>query len=227
MKDILRFVMIKVGLRAQNWPDDVEKAVLLEHIVTHFGGHTHEEIKLAFDMAVMEKLVDEEGEPVSGNCFENFSCAFFSKIMNSYRLWASETFKTISKEKTTMQPEPEVSMDDITMKDWWADVEKKVNDGYSTHLLPPMLYDWAERKNVLKFLKTKKEYFETAIEYRFAELVLEHEKILSQKTKDHIALFVEMRGSKSYSKSEYEILKSIAKRFVLHDMMKKESNDNA
>lgn len=90
LKEVLRLCMVKVGLRANNWPQNEEKAVLIAHIVENYGGHTAEEVKLAFDMAISGNLdIDDV------NCYENFSCAYFSKIMNAYRRWAAQEVKTI------------------------------------------------------------------------------------------------------------------------------------
>lgn len=104
IKEVLRLVMIKIGLRAQNWPTDEEKLVLIEHIITGFGGHTTREIKLAFDMAIAGKL------EVEVNSFENFSCLYFSNVMNAYRLWAKEEFKELPIQKEL--PPIEEPMDD-------------------------------------------------------------------------------------------------------------------
>lgn len=82
LKTVLRVCMVKVGLRAANWPNDMERSILLEHIYTHYGNHTPQEIKLAFDMAITGKLNCE------ANCYENFSCLYFSQVMDAYRKWS-------------------------------------------------------------------------------------------------------------------------------------------
>lgn len=92
IKESLRVVMVKVGLRAQNWPNDLEKIILIQHIQENFGGNTVDEIRLAFDMAITGKL-DIDSDSV--NCYENFSCAYFSKIMIAYRAWSVEAIKTV------------------------------------------------------------------------------------------------------------------------------------
>ena len=103
IKEVLRLVMIKVGLRGHNFPNDIEKLVLFEHIVQNYGGNRLDEIRLAFDMAIMEKLADPDGEVVNPNSFENFSCAYFSKIMNGYRSWAAQEFRHVDKPEMPSQ----------------------------------------------------------------------------------------------------------------------------
>lgn len=88
LKEALRYVMVKIGLRANNWPNELEKLILIQHILEYFGGHTIDEIKLAFDMAITGKLdIDDV------SCYENFSCAYFSKIMIAYRQWSAEAVR--------------------------------------------------------------------------------------------------------------------------------------
>lgn len=81
--------MILVGLRAQNYPADIEKQVLLNFIAENYGGHTPAEIKLAFEMAITKKL------DVEANCYENFSVTYFVSIMEAYRAWSREQIKLL------------------------------------------------------------------------------------------------------------------------------------
>lgn len=89
--------MVKIGLRAQNWPTDEEKAVLISHIVEHFGGNRLDEIKLAFEMAIAGKT------EVDVNCYENFSCVYFSSVMYAYRRWAADAYKSLPEDKPIEQ----------------------------------------------------------------------------------------------------------------------------
>ena len=111
VKEVLRLVMIKIGLRGHNFPNDIEKLVLFEHIVQNYGGNRLDEIRLAFDMAIMGKLPDADGEVIDSNCFESFSCAYFSKIMNGYRLWASQEFRHV--DKPEMPPQKIFTQDEL------------------------------------------------------------------------------------------------------------------
>lgn len=103
IKEVLRLCMIKIGLRSENWPNDLEKLVLFEHIVANFGGNRIEEIKLAFDMAIAGSLDDKLRKGESVHCYENFSCLYFSSIMNAFRRWSSEAIRYVSKEKPPEQ----------------------------------------------------------------------------------------------------------------------------
>lgn len=94
IKSALKYCMALVGVRSQNLPDGEEKAVLLNHIIQNYGGHTPDEIRLAFEMAVSGKL----GLPLDEvKCYENFSCLYFSTIMNAYREWAKQEYQHVKR----------------------------------------------------------------------------------------------------------------------------------
>lgn len=98
--------MLKVGLRGQNFPKGLTKSMLLDHVFRNYGNHTPDEIRLAFNMAVAGKLNLPESEV---NCYENFSCLYFSKIMNSYRIWAEQVYEQNKPEQLEIEykPDPE------------------------------------------------------------------------------------------------------------------------
>lgn len=87
--EVLRYVMVLIGLRAQNYPDKIETQILVNFITKHYGGHTPAEIKLAFEMAITRKL------DIEAKCYENFSVAYFVSIMEAYREWAKEQIKQL------------------------------------------------------------------------------------------------------------------------------------
>lgn len=92
----LRYVMLLVGMRANNLPDDAEREVLVNYIVKHFGGHTPAEIKLAFEMAVSGEL--DMPDRFTVQAYENFSVLYFSTIMNAYRNWSKQAVAHAVKE---------------------------------------------------------------------------------------------------------------------------------
>lgn len=100
ISQVLRLVMMKMGIRAQNLPSEVETAVLFDHIKENFGGHRIAEIKLAFEMAIGGKL-ELKSEDVK--CYENFSCAYFSTIMNAYRQWSAQEARSIIRDTPPQQ----------------------------------------------------------------------------------------------------------------------------
>ena len=103
LKQVLRKIIMKLGIREQNLPNDLAKAVLIEHIYENYGGHRLNEIPLAFDMAIRGGLCDSDGEVVDPNCFESFSCIYVSKIMNAYRFWSESEYRTLPTRKPEHQ----------------------------------------------------------------------------------------------------------------------------
>lgn len=83
LERILRRVMILVGVRAANLPNEPETSVLTAFIQKKYKGLTISEIQLAFEKAVAGELECE------ANCYENFSCAYFGGIMAAYKKWAA------------------------------------------------------------------------------------------------------------------------------------------
>lgn len=88
----LRYVMVLIGIRANNLPDELEKTVLINFIQSNYGGHTIAEIRLAFELAINGQLDIEDVK-----CYENFSVLYFASIMNSYRRWSAQEFKQVVK----------------------------------------------------------------------------------------------------------------------------------
>lgn len=95
LKQALRYVFVLIGLRAKDIPVAEEKAVLMDYIRENYGGHTPEEIKLAFKMAIQGRLaLDYEKQVVS---FGNFSPMYFTIIMDAYRVWAREQVEILAR----------------------------------------------------------------------------------------------------------------------------------
>lgn len=165
LKDVLKFVMILVGIREQNIPNDVEKKVLIDFIQRHYGGHSLMEIKLAFEMAVTDKLSFEKGE--NSHHYENFSCSYFSKIMNAYRKWAASEIKHLpKKEVKELPPSPvdwSATWEDYKRRSVTQDVEKMII------ILP--VCDWLIEKNILTLTEEEQiEIFQFAKNNYLAEL---------------------------------------------------------
>jgi hypothetical protein len=100
IKQALRYAMLFVGLRGNNLPSEEEKYVLLKFIKSNFGNQTPQEIVLAFEYAVAGKL------NVDAKSYENFSCEYFSRIMNAYIEFARSETKLVVKEIEAPKPIP-------------------------------------------------------------------------------------------------------------------------
>lgn len=78
IEQALSYCFIATGLKQDNYPDKLQKPVLIQFIKDNYGGLLAEEIRRAFDMACKAQLKCEI------NHFQNFSCAYFGQVMNAY-----------------------------------------------------------------------------------------------------------------------------------------------
>jgi len=203
LENVLKFVMLKVGLRAENLPSKEEKAVLIDHIISGYGNHTIEEIRLAFDMALSYKLGLPEKEII---CYENFSCLYFSKIMNAYRVWAIEVHKYISHKKVPLIEQKK----ELTPGEW----DEWLNDikNYEFNLLPCSAYDYLVKINKINLsVKEKNEFMERAKAHLLASI--------DPNTKDYFD-YLAMKKKKVFSKPVTATLITISKRFALSEYFK-------
>lgn len=92
LKQALRYAYTLVGLTAKSYPTGLEKELLHAYILAHYGNHTAAEVRLAFDMAVQNKLSLKRED---AKCYDNFSIAYFCLIMESYREWATEQVRRL------------------------------------------------------------------------------------------------------------------------------------
>ena len=100
IKQALRYSMLLVGLRGSNLPTEEEKFVLTNFVKSNFGNNTCEEIKLAFEIAVAQKL------NIDSKCYENFSCEYFGRIMNAYNDYVKEEIKNLPKPIEPLKEKP-------------------------------------------------------------------------------------------------------------------------
>lgn len=128
LKQALRYVFILVGLKAQNYPVDLEKQMLHAYIYKNYGGHTPEEIKLAWEMAIQNKL---DLEPKEVICYENFSIAYFTRIMEAFRLWSREQIKRIHAPRERIVTKEEKAMINLSYAGYLLNILKQ-------RLLPPL-----------------------------------------------------------------------------------------
>ena len=129
----LRDCMMIVGIRGANLPTQQEFDFMKMFIIRNFSGHTVDEIRLAFEMAIAGKLNVESG------AYENFSCEYFGRIMTAYRKWAASEVKQIP-DKT-----PEIRGIETTVN-WepiWQDVIQAARENrIETKIIAEPLYNY-------------------------------------------------------------------------------------
>lgn len=150
MKACLRMQMLKVGIRAANMPDAEEKNILLNFVKTHYGNYSPAQITEAFYLAITGQLPIKDS-----GCYENFSCEYFGRIMAGYRAHLINTgrlVKNTDKERQHGQEHNALALQPAPAN--WephiAELRAKVQSGEIPEIIPTAIYDWLERKGLLK-----------------------------------------------------------------------------
>jgi uncharacterized protein YnzC (UPF0291/DUF896 family) len=159
IKQVLRLAMVLIGLRAQNWPNDEEKIILLGFIRANFYQHKIGELRLAFELAVSGKLdLGENG----ATCYENFSCEYVGRIMRAYRKWASQEHESLPVNPTAGLLEYRMPRIDWA-EEWEYLKEKAKSVGVENIVIVTQIYDYLVENGILKLTKEeKKELFQSA-----------------------------------------------------------------
>lgn len=79
---VLAYCFSVTGLTTENIPQEANKAVLLDFILSTYGSYRLEEIRAAFRLAVADKLPTADGKPIEH--FQNFSAQYFGRVMSAF-----------------------------------------------------------------------------------------------------------------------------------------------
>jgi len=218
LSEVLRYVMVLIGLKAENFPSQEEKPLLLAHIFKYYAQHTLGEIRLAFEMALAGGL-DIDRRDIS--CYENFSCQYFSRIMNSYRRWAGQEVKQIPEPAPKGLEKPaDAGKEEESMLEWWGDFVAKVKaGGYKVEYTPMSLYKWKEEKGETKLPASQKYwYLERAVERIAGQLKEVYEENLDIPSRKAYTEFLEMKEKGEVTGASVEQVRNLAKRMLLYDL---------
>lgn len=223
--EVLRLVFVKVGIRAANLPSGEEVFVLVEHILKNYGNHTCEEIKLAFDMAIAGQIEAEV------NHYENFSCVYFSNIMNGYRRWAREAYKQIPETQPPQQKllEQNKITTDAEMYDWIGDwIMIRIIGLNNPTLVPSNFYEFMDKKGIIQL--TKEERWEiitvqaVAVRHYNLTKLIQSEGEHSESARE-LELFNEMKILGCFKGHEVTRLREIAKKIAVFDYLNQTHNE--
>jgi hypothetical protein len=102
LKPLMLYIYALIGLRGENYPNGLDKDFIHTYLRENYGGHTSEEIRLAFTMAIQGKL---NIDPRDVKCYEHFNVNYLTSIMEAYREWAREEIKRVPEKKALPSPE--------------------------------------------------------------------------------------------------------------------------
>lgn len=137
----IRYCIMISGVRGVNVPTQEAFDFLKIFIIRNYPGHTVDEIRLSFDLAIAGKL------DVDAKCYENFSCEYFGRIMTAYRKWAINEAKNLP----VITQEPQAAPKEADWSNVWADVLEAAKAGrIETKIIALPIYDWLVETGKLK-----------------------------------------------------------------------------
>lgn len=113
-------------------------------------------------------------------------------------------------------------LSDVAMKDWLEDVRAKIKaNQMMIDFAPLLLYDWAEKKGLLKLSNTEKhEYLRRAADYRLMLLANDVNLNNNSTAQQNLREFSAMREAGEIKGKEIDIVKNLAKRIALYEYLK-------
>lgn len=150
-----------IGLRPQHFPTKEEDVFLFRYIRSHYGRHSIDELYLAFDLAINNKLDIDDYK-----VYDQFSIEYLVRIMNSYRRYSGEQFEQ-EKPKTMIE---EIKV--ITHDEKKADIEELIHSqNYDVRRIPMYMYDWMVELGYINHThEDKYRMYGIAIKQRYREL---------------------------------------------------------
>ena len=202
IKQALRYCFVLIGLRPEQIPDEIEKAVLLDFIKSNLANFTPEEIKIAFELAVKGEF------QVDLKHFGKFSPVYFTSVFNKYIEHRNKIAKQVStdQEKKRLQKENEDQANDPEFK-------KKVEKEFVDAVIKPGFEFFKENKRL--------EFGSTPISYVFNFLSKKELLDLSEEGKEKVKRQAKKRtaGDVYHAKNRFSVNKKESEiRKVLRDL---------
>jgi hypothetical protein len=99
IKQALRYVFVLIGLKPEQFPTEIEKAVLIQFIFSNYSSLAVDEIKIAFELGVKGEL----NEPKLMEHFGNFSSMYFAKVIEAYKNYRNKVARIINDDRALEQ----------------------------------------------------------------------------------------------------------------------------
>ena len=204
-KELLKIYFI-IGLRPQHFPTKEQDSFIFKYLKAKFGHKTLEELYLAFDLAINQKL-DLEDYKV----FDQFSIEYLVRIMNAYRRWLIKT-----KIDLEIKEEPKLIEMTVLDEEKKQDIEEWLNKkDLNIHYIPLYIYDYlCEFEYIMLSSEEKIEKIKKAASMRFS--------ILQAEGGGEFKAFLEMykNGYKGLKGDEVIRVRELAKKISVYDYIK-------
>lgn len=218
IKAVLKYCFALIGLRPEQWPDELQKMVLLNFLRENYSGHSLEEIKLAFDLGVAGKFNLEMAH------YQNFSCIYLGSAMRAYQKYAAQVLNQERNRYQEVLSEPLPSPEQQEMDDKLFANEyyrKYLNYEFSAVSLEyaHWVYDTLDRFKLIRYtVAEKKQYMEEAELIRQKEI---HAPPVDFHKHKEMNKLIEAYINNLVPESEKQLVKQYAKRLALMDLFKK------
>jgi hypothetical protein len=203
-------IYILIGLRKQNYPSEIENKMIVSYLLTHYAQKSLDELYLAFDLAVQDKLDYEL------KVYDAFTIPMIVGVMNGYKKWAFNEVKKIHK-PIALPPILKVTHEEkIKECDEWE--EKK---DIRLQFIPTYLYDWMVLIGRINLTQEQKdEVMNKAANYRLSQLQNESEQDRSNRHEYKRFADILVDGIKNIEGIEKDRLKNLAKKIAVFEYLK-------
>lgn len=117
IRQSLRYVFALVGLKPENFPSDIQKAVLIDFIQSDLKDYSADEIKIAFRLAVGGQI------NVEVNHFQNFSALYIAQVMKAYSEHRAKAMIEFNRKIDRAQLPPAQPSPEEQARDFWGFVD--------------------------------------------------------------------------------------------------------
>lgn len=207
-------IYVLVGLRPQHMPSPEIDNYNIGFIRRNFSARPLSEIEIAFELAITGKLDIDDAK-----CYDQFTMEYFCRIMNAYRVYFNQNPPKIEN-KPQETPKIENTIIPTQKKQevagWLKSTLKSFGD------IPLYLYDYFDELGYVKLSGEEKyEYMERA--YRF--ILDGYTKSFDWKAAKEIKKEYEKGGIKGIKGFELNRIKTVAKKNIIFDIIKKHQNE--
>jgi hypothetical protein len=198
IKQALRYVFTLIGLKAEQIPSDIEKAVLLKFIRENYPKYHPNEIRIAFELAIKSEFKAEV------NHYGTFSSLYLAGILNAYKDHRAAVFCEAAKIKKAEQkslPEPEPS----------EQFKQQVRNEYLLNVGTP-IFERFKQTGKLRVLESSVQILYNALFASFGELSHERKTIIKEEAIERLKTEEKaLKESKSVSIHEHKLKEELLK----------------
>lgn len=214
-KAILVKINAITGWRIEEDDSELLVEIFTKKLLASYSNVNADEMEFAF--ITEGTLVKDWGKNLNLSLIDEVMVPYLSKRRELSNIEEQKKIKN-------MLPPQKEDLSEKAMSDWWKDIERKVRtENYKVEFVPIALYDWMDKQGGIKeTVKQKHEYVDKAAKYRLDYLTNQYAANSCEENDKLLTSFSKMYKEKTIEGKEVEIVKGIAKRMVVYNMMKSE-----